>query len=76
MSDTKGSKKSHDSAPRQAEASAAAGPRAQQSVQGRASAATQYWQRLAAAGRVARSPTAQTDAMTHKRQQEAPAQRV
>ena len=59
MSDTKGSNPSRDAAPRRAEASASAGASTQQP--GQASAATQYWQGVAAAGRAAKpaaSPSA------------------
>lgn len=55
MSDTKGSDQSRDAAPRLVEATAPAGSSAQQSAQGRSSAATQYWQRVAATGRAAKS---------------------
>lgn len=61
MSDTKGSNQSGDPAPRQAEASAADGANAQQPAQGQTSAATRYWQGVAAAGRAAK-PAAATPA--------------
>lgn len=68
MSDIKGSNQSRDPAPRRAEAStpAGAGP---QPVQVQASAATHYWQGVAAAGRAAKSAAApQADAATLGRQ--------
>ena len=58
MSDAKGFNQSHDPAPRQAEASAEAGASTQQPTRVQASAATQYWQSVAAAGRAAKPATA------------------
>lgn len=68
MSNLKGSNRSHDPAPRQAEASTPTGAGPQPAlVQG--SAATQYWQGVATAGRAAKSATAlQADAVTPGRQ--------
>jgi hypothetical protein len=61
MSDTKSSSPSRDPVPREAEAPAAASASTQQPVQGQVSAATQYWQGIAAAGRAAK-PAAATPA--------------
>ena len=58
MSDTKGSNPSRDTAPRRAEASAAAGASSSKLAQGQASAATQYWQGVATAGRAAKPAAA------------------
>jgi hypothetical protein len=69
MSDPKGSKQSRDRAPRRAGASAAADASTQQPVEGRSSAATQYWQNVAAAGRATKPAGApQADAATPGRQ--------
>ncbi|GAV34792.1 hypothetical protein ROTAS13_02462 [Roseomonas sp. TAS13] len=69
MSDTKGSNQSHDTAPRRAEESALAGARSSKLGQGQASAATQYWQSVAAAGRAAKpAAAAPTEAATPGRQ--------
>ncbi|WP_424138466.1 hypothetical protein [Roseomonas chloroacetimidivorans] len=69
MSDTKGSNQSRDTAPRRAEASAAAGASSARPAPGQASAATQYWQGVAAAGRVAKPAAApSTEAATPGRQ--------
>lgn len=58
MSDSRSSNQAHDPAPRLAEASAAAGASSSKPAQGQASAATQYWQGVAAAGRTAKSAAA------------------
>lgn len=69
MSDTEGSNQSRDPAPHRAEASAAAGAGTQQPAQGRSSAATQYWQGVAAAGRAAKpAASASAEAATPRRQ--------
>lgn len=60
MSDTKGSNQSRNPAPRRAKASASASAGTQQLAQGQASAATQYWQGVAAAGRAAMPAAAMT----------------
>jgi hypothetical protein len=54
MADAKGSSQSRDAVFRRAEAPTTANSSTQQSVQERSSAATQYWQRVAAAGRAAK----------------------
>lgn len=58
MSDTKGSNQSRDTASRRAEASAAAGVSSSKPAQVQASAATQYWQGVAAADRAAKPAAA------------------
>jgi len=69
MSDTKGSNPSRDTAQRRAEASASAGPSSSKPAQGQASAATQYWQGVAAAGRGAKPAAAPlAEAATSSRQ--------
>jgi hypothetical protein len=68
MSDTRGSNQSRDPAPRRAEASATAGAGNQQAPQERTSAATQYWQGVAAAGRAAKPAAAQAEATPPARQ--------
>jgi hypothetical protein len=54
MSDTKGSDQSRDAVSRLPEAPTPSDSSAQQSAQGRSSVATQYWQRVAAAGQAAK----------------------
>lgn len=60
MSNTKSSSPSRDPAPRQAGTPATASAITQQPVQGQVSAATQYWQGVAAAGRAAKPAEAET----------------
>jgi hypothetical protein len=55
MADTKDSNPLQDAASHRAEAPTAASSGAQQSAQRQSFAATQYWQRVAAAGRAAKS---------------------
>lgn len=69
MSDNKDSNQSYDPVSRRAEMSGAAEASTQQPVQGRSSAATQYWQGVAAAGRAARpTSVASAQAVTPNRQ--------
>lgn len=69
MSDNKDFNQSCDPGPRRAEVSGATEASTQQPVQERSSAATQYWQGVAAAGRAAR-PTSlvSAQAVTPNRQ--------
>ena len=63
MSNNKDSNQSCDPVPHRAEVSGQADASTQQPVQGRSSAATQYWQGVAAAGRATR-PTSVASAQT------------
>ena len=69
MSNIKGSNQSRDAAPRRAEASASDGVSTQKPGRGQASAATQYWQSVEAAGRAAKpATTAPAETATPRRQ--------
>jgi len=66
MSDTKGSRQSYDTSPHRAEASATTSLKP---TQERSSAATQYWQGVAAAGRAAKPvATLSAEVVTPSRQ--------
>lgn len=69
MSDTNGSNQSRDAAPGRAETPAKDGAGTQEAAQVQASAATQYWQSVAAAGRAAKpAAPAQEEAGKQARQ--------